>query len=98
VSPILAGVLAGVVHLAVTLAVIVGGMGPTFRRRETGLPATFYDRSVIVVLRAVSFPMIHLTERFPRLLNETGWPREHLLLLANSALWGIIAGVLVRMI
>jgi hypothetical protein len=97
-SPILAGVFAGAVHLALTLAVIVGGMGPTFRRRETGLPPTFYDRSVVVVLRAVSFPMIHLTEHSPRLLNKTGWPREHLLLLANSALWGIAAGVFVRMI
>lgn len=97
-SPILAGVMATAVHFAFTLAAIVIGTGPTDRRREAGSPPTLYDRSLFVVLRAVSFPVHQLTERFPGLLNRTGFPREHLLLLGNSALWGIAVGVLVFVI
>lgn len=96
-SPILAGV-AAAVHFAVTLAVIVLGLGPTLRRGEAGLPPTLYDRSLFVVLTAVSFPVHQLTERYPALLNRTGWPYEHLLLVGNSAVWGIAVGLLVWMI
>lgn len=97
-SPILAGVVAAVVHLALSLAVIVLGLGPTLRRGETGLPPTLYDRSLFVVLTAVLFPVHQLTERDPGLLGKTGCPYEHLLLMGNSALWGIAAGLLVFMI
>ena len=97
-SPILAGVVAAVVHLALSLAAIVLGLGPTLRRGEAGLPPTLYDRSLFVVLTAVLFPVRQLTERYPGLLSKTGWPYEHLLLMGNSALWGIAAGLLVFMI
>jgi hypothetical protein len=98
VSPILAGVVATGVHFVITLAAIVFGTGPMDRRRESGARPTLYDRSLLVVLRAVSFPVHQLTERYPGLLNRTGWPREHLLLVGNSALWGIAVGILVSMI
>jgi hypothetical protein len=62
------------------------------------LPLTLYDRSVLVALKALSFPVHQVTERYPALLNRTGFPHEHLLLVGNSTLWGIAAGVLVFVI
>ena len=97
-SPILAGAVATAVHFVITLAAIVFGTGPMDRRREAGAPPTLYDRSLLVVLRAVSFPVHQLTERYPGLLTRTGWPYEHLLLIGNSALWGIVVGVLVLVV
>lgn len=97
-SPILAGVVVAAVHFAIMLAGIVVGSGPTFRRGEAGLPLTLYDRCLLVLLKALSFPVHQLTERHPGLLSRTGWPYEHLLLMGNSALWGIAAGVLVFVI
>jgi hypothetical protein len=98
VSPILAGVAVTGVHFVITLAAIVFGTGPTDRRREAGAPPTPYDRSLLVVFRALSFPVHQLTERYPGLLSRTGWPYEHLLLMGNSALWGIAVGVLVLVV
>ncbi|HEX6373446.1 MAG TPA: hypothetical protein VF006_31265 [Longimicrobium sp.] len=97
-SPILAGAVAAGVHFTITLAAIVIGTGPTDRRREAGSRPTLYDRSLLAALRALTFPVHQVTERFPGLLNRTGWPREHLLLMGNSALWGIAAGLLVFLI
>lgn len=66
--------------------------------REAGSPLTLYERCLFAALAAVSFPVHQLTERSPGLLNRTGWPFEHLLLVGNSALWGIVVGVLVYVI
>jgi hypothetical protein len=94
VSPILLGLVVAGLHFAGTLAVIVVGTGPLFRRMEAGLPRTRYDRGLQAVLRVLSFPVHPVTSRYPGLLRTTGWPREHVLLVANSGVWGIGAGLL----
>jgi hypothetical protein len=92
-SFVLGFVVAGL-HFVLTLAVIVLGSGPLFRRMEAGLSPTRYDRGLQGVLKLLTYPVHPLTERYPGLLRKTGWPREHLLMAANSGAWGIVAGLI----
>lgn len=93
-SPFILGFLVGGLHFALTLAVIVLGTGPLFRRMEAGLSPTRYDRGLQGVMRVLTYPVHPVTERYPGILGKTGWPREHLLLVANSGVWGLVAGLI----
>ena len=92
-SPIAVAAVAAGVHLAATLAVLVAGTGPLFARMERGEQPNRHDRAVRGVLLLLMFPIHPLTERRPGWVGR-GFPREHLLLMANSASWGVVAGLI----
>jgi len=96
--PVLIALAATSLHFVLMLATIVVGTGPSFRRRDAGLPLTAYDRGIRGVLRILSFPVSQVTALYPSLLASPGWPREHLLILAGSVVWGIAAGIAAALI
>ena len=79
-------------HLVAVLGIIVFAAGPTSSRIEAGKALTRYDWAVLGSARAMTFPLLKLHRLYPGLLGAGGPPREHILMLLNSMIWGAAAG------
>lgn len=92
-SPVAVSVIVTGAHFVCGFVVLLVAPPSMFRHgAREGRPSA-NARLLTACMRILSFPLHPLTDRYQGWVG-TGFPREHLLILANSAAWGSAAGVI----
>ena len=75
-------------HFAASLGLLALSFGAGMSRFDSGAAPGTAERMVDAVSALLSVPLVPLAAALPRALRPAGPPWEHLVFLANSALWG----------